>query len=163
MTSTLVMDSPVGALRLCADAAAITAISFVDGPFDDASEANHSSVLAEARRQLRAYFNGERQDFELPLDPGGTDFQRAVWAELVTIPFGATSSYGDIARRLGRSPGASRAVGTANGANPIAIVVPCHRVIGANGDLIGFGGGLERKRYLLRFESSHAPQGVLFR
>lgn len=162
MTSTLLMDSPVGTLRLCADAVAITEVSFVDERLDGVTGATHSSLLAEACRQLTAYFRGTRQVFELPLAPAGTDFQRGVWAELATIPFGATSSYGEIARRLGRSPGASRAVGTANGANPIAIVIPCHRVLGANGDLIGFGGGLERKRYLLRLESTDAHQGLLF-
>jgi len=162
MTSTLVVDSPVGKLRLCADASVITGISFVDEGLDDGSQIGYSSVLDEARRQLAAYFSGDRQKFELPLAAGGTDFQRAVWAELASIPFGATSSYGEIARRLGKSPGASRAVGMANGANPIAIVVPCHRVIGTNGKMVGFAGGLERKRYLLGFESSKARQGMLF-
>ena len=162
MTSTLWMDSPVGPLLLSAEAETITSISFVDERFEGMDATEHSPVLLEAQRQLTAYFNGKLQEFQLPLTAGGTDFQRAVWAELVMIPFGATTSYGEIARRLGMSAGASRAVGTANGANPIAIVVPCHRVIGTNGKLTGFAGGIERKRYLLGLESCHAAQGVLF-
>jgi methylated-DNA-[protein]-cysteine S-methyltransferase len=108
-------------------------------------------------RQLRAYFAGELQEFDLPLAPVGTTFQMAVWDQLRTIGYGETASYGEIAHRLGRSTTASRAVGLANGRNPIAIVIPCHRVIGANGTLIGYAGGLERKQTLLGLE-----QDVLF-
>jgi methylated-DNA-[protein]-cysteine S-methyltransferase len=104
-----------------------------------------------AATQLSAYFGGALTEFDLPLAPKGTDFQRKVWAGLRTIPFGQTVSYGELARRLG-SPAASRAVGLANGRNPIAIVVPCHRVIGADGSLTGYGGGLDRKRFLLAHE-----------
>lgn len=164
MTSTLVMVSPVGALRLRADADGITGISFVDEELEeDLPPSQHIPVLIEARRQLTDYFDGRRKVFQLPLAATGTQFQRAVWAELLNIPFGATTTYGEIAHRLGMSPGASRAVGMANGANPIGIVVPCHRVIGAKGKLIGFSGGLDRKRYLLGLESSTPPQGALFR
>jgi methylated-DNA-[protein]-cysteine S-methyltransferase len=109
-------------------------------------------VLAEAARQLGEYFAGERRVFDLPLAPVGTAFQLQVWAGLRTIPYGQTRSYGELAAAIGKGPLASRAVGLANGANPLSIVVPCHRVIGADGSLTGFGGGLERKRILLDLE-----------
>lgn len=109
--------------------------------------------LAEAERQLKEYFGGTRRDFELPLEPLGSDFQRAVWWALATIPFGATASYGEIARQVGR-PTAFRAVGLANGRNPLPVLLPCHRVIGANGTLTGYGGGLELKEALLGHERS---------
>ena len=105
----------------------------------------------EATRQLQEYFDGERRQFSLPLAPRGTEFQRRVWAALAEIPYGETRSYGELATALGR-PGASRAVGMANGRNPISIVVPCHRVVGANGSITGYAGGVERKVYLLDFE-----------
>jgi methylated-DNA-[protein]-cysteine S-methyltransferase len=108
--------------------------------------------FGEAKRQLAAYFDGRLRDFDLPLTMHGTEFQRKVWDELLLIPFGSTVSYGELARRVG-DPKASRAVGTANGRNPISIIVPCHRVIGANGKLTGYGGGLWRKDALLTFES----------
>ncbi|MBO1753689.1 methylated-DNA--[protein]-cysteine S-methyltransferase [Allobranchiibius sp. CTAmp26] len=114
-------------------------------------EESATGVLADAVAQLREYFRGERRTFDLPLDPVGTDFQQRVWAQLRAIPYGCTRSYGDLARALG-SVGASRAVGLANGRNPISIVVPCHRVIGANGAMTGFGGGIERKVWLLQHE-----------
>jgi methylated-DNA-[protein]-cysteine S-methyltransferase len=109
-------------------------------------------VLGQARRQLEEYFAVRRTEFDLPLGAGGTGFQRKVWAALTEIPYGQTRSYGEIARRLGLPPGASRAVGLANGQNPISIIVPCHRVIGADGSLTGYGGGLDRKRILLDLE-----------
>lgn len=112
-----------------------------------------SEAAAEAVAQLSAYFAGDRLDFDLPLAPRGTAFQREVWKALSAIPAGETQSYGDVARAIGR-PGASRAVGAANGRNPLAIVVPCHRVIGANGRLTGYASGLERKRWLLDHECS---------
>ena len=127
-TSVLVMESPVGPIRLAADEEAITSVMFADldtavtDPDDEVAP-----LLGEARRQLRGYFSGSVRTFDLPLARRGTVFQRRVWSELEKIPYGVTSSYGDIARRLGLPMGASRAVGTANGANPIAIVVPCHR------------------------------------
>ncbi|WP_122817057.1 methylated-DNA--[protein]-cysteine S-methyltransferase [Nocardioides pantholopis] len=149
-----VIDSPVGELRLVAQHDAITVIEFapfrdgrVVGDRDDADP-----VLVEAVRQLRAYFARELTDFDLPLAPVGSDFQRRVWAELTGIGFGRTASYGEIARRLGMTNAASRAVGLANGRNPIPIVIPCHRVIGANGTLTGYAGGLERKQTLLSLE-----------
>lgn len=108
--------------------------------------------LTEVRQQLQEYFAGQRQQFDLPLLAVGTGFQRQVWAELSRIPFGQTISYGELARRIGNA-NAMRAVGLANGRNPIPIVVPCHRVIGANGSLTGFGGGIERKRWLLQHEA----------
>ena len=163
MTDTMVMTSPVGPLTLCADDGALTQVHFHDEMPDAIGDNGESvPVLVEARRQLNEYFAGERHDFDLPLAGAGTSFQQRVWAELREIPFGRTASYGEIARSLGMPPGGSRAVGLANGANPIAIVVPCHRVIGADGTLTGYAGGLERKRYLLDLESSMAPQGSLF-
>jgi methylated-DNA-[protein]-cysteine S-methyltransferase len=114
-------------------------------------------VLVRTRQQLEEYFAGTRTEFDLPLAPTGTGFQLRVWQALTEIPYGRTESYGHVAARLGLVPGASRAVGLANGANPISIVVPCHRVIGANGSLTGYGGGLDRKRFLLDLE-----QGSLF-
>jgi methylated-DNA-[protein]-cysteine S-methyltransferase len=114
---------------------------------------------AELRRQLAEYFAGERREFDLELAPEGTPFERSVWEALRTIPFGETRSYGEIAAAIGH-PGAARAVGRANGANPIPIVVPCHRVIGSNGSLTGFGGGLENKSRLLELEGGALPFGA---
>lgn len=110
-------------------------------------------LFVEAKQQLAAYFAGERQTFELPLRPAGTPFQRQVWEELGRIPYGVTVSYGELARRIG-NVNASRAVGLANGRNPISIIVPCHRVIGANGKLVGYAGGMERKQRLLAHEAA---------
>lgn len=115
-----------------------------------------SERTAEVRRQLEEYFAGERETFDLTLAPEGTAFEKSVWSELSRIPYGQTRSYAEIARAIGR-PGAARAVGRANGANPIPIVVPCHRVIGANGSLTGFGGGLEVKSLLLEIEGAALP------
>ena len=103
-------------------------------------------------RQLRAYFDRDLKEFDLPLDPAGSTFQKSVWAQLLEIGYGDTASYGEIAKRLGKSNAASRAVGLANGSNPIPIVIPCHRVIGANGTLTGYAGGIERKQTLLEIE-----------
>jgi methylated-DNA-[protein]-cysteine S-methyltransferase len=111
--------------------------------------------------QLDEYFAGKRQEFDLPLAPAGTDFQCQVWQGLQEIPFGETWSYGELARHVGR-PKASRAVGAANGLNPIPVIIPCHRVIGSNGKLTGFGGGLETKSFLLKLESSQAAPGLDF-
>lgn len=145
----LTMDSPVGPLRIGTDGQAVTAVQFGGA----AEQRPDTPLLQEAKRQLDAYFASDRESFELPLDPHGTDFQRTVWAELLNIPYGETVSYGNIAARLDLPLTASRAVGLANGSNPIAIVVPCHRVIGADGSLTGYGGGLENKRTLLQLES----------
>ncbi len=150
------MDSPVGELRIVEHDGAITAIEFTpyrehDGrPRGDRDDA--SPVLAEAVRQLHAYFDRDLKEFDLPLAPAGTDFQQAVWTQLQEIGYGDTASYGEIARRLGKSNAASRAVGLANGSNPIPIVIPCHRVIGADGTLTGYAGGVERKQALLEIE-----------
>lgn len=146
------MTSPLGELLLESDGDHLTSVLFepwesVSGERDDAHP-----VLAEARAQLTAYFAGERRDFDLPLRAEGTEFQRRVWAQLRQIPYGSTMSYGEVAGELGLVPGASRAVGLANGRNPISIIVPCHRVIGADGSLTGYGGGIERKRALLSLE-----------
>ncbi|MCD6640634.1 MAG: methylated-DNA--[protein]-cysteine S-methyltransferase [Nocardioides sp.] len=152
-----VMPSPIGDLRIVASDDAIVAIDF--SPFHSRPEgrplgerADDHPVLAEAVRQLTAYFARERREFDLPLAPQGSDFQRRVWEQLARIPYGETASYGQIAGRLGMTNAASRAVGLANGRNPIPIVVPCHRVIGANGTLTGYAGGLERKQVLLELE-----------
>jgi methylated-DNA-[protein]-cysteine S-methyltransferase len=152
-----VMDSPVGELRLVERDGAITAIEFspfrapADGrPVGDRDD--EQPVLVEAVRQLRAYFDRDLKEFDLPLSPQGTAFQRQVWAELRKIGYGETASYGQVAHRLGHSNAASRAVGVANGRNPIPIVIPCHRVIGANGSLTGYAGGMDRKQVLLELE-----------
>jgi len=151
-----VMESPIGDLRIVERGGAITAIEFSpfrdhDGrPRGDRDDAN--AVLAEAVRQLRAYFDRDLKEFDLPLDPTGSEFQRSVWGQLLAIGYGDTASYGEIARRLGKTNAASRAVGLANGSNPIPIVIPCHRVIGADGTLTGYAGGIERKQALLEIE-----------
>ncbi len=146
------MPSPVGALRLRAEPDALVGVEFL-GPAAAAPASPDLShpVLAEARRQLGEYFAGERTAFELPLRARGTPFQERVWAALARIPYGETRSYREIATEIGR-PESVRAVGAANGRNPLAIVVPCHRVIGADGSLTGYGGGLPRKTWLLGHE-----------
>jgi methylated-DNA-[protein]-cysteine S-methyltransferase len=150
------MDSPIGELRIVERDGSITAIEFsphtnyTGRPMGDRDD--EAPVLAEAVRQLRAYFDRELKEFDLPLTPAGTDFQQSVWHQLVGIGYGDTASYGEIARRLGKSNAASRAVGLANGSNPIPIVIPCHRVIGADGSLTGYAGGVERKQTLLELE-----------
>ena len=150
------MPSPVGELRIVEHGGLITAIEY--SPFGDhdgrprGDRDDTSPVLAECVRQLRAYFDRDLKEFHLPLDPRGSDFQLAVWDQLLKIGYGETASYGEIARRLGKSNAASRAVGLANASNPIPIVIPCHRVIGANGTLTGYAGGVERKQALLEIE-----------
>lgn len=155
MTSYTHMSSPLGRLILVADAAGMRAIEFDDAAHPVARAADwceqQTALLDGARRQLEDYFAGSRQCFDLPLAARGTDFQLRVWTCLRDIPFGQTRSYADIARILGQ-PAAVRAVGAANGRNPLAIVVPCHRVIGADGSLTGYAGGLDRKRALLSLE-----------
>jgi methylated-DNA-[protein]-cysteine S-methyltransferase len=153
----IAQDSPLGALRLIGDAHGLQAILFPAQPLPANARACAIEGAPEALRcaalQLGEYFNGHRTRFELPLSPQGTSFQRQVWTALAAIPFGQTRSYAQVARSIGR-PTASRAVGAANGRNPLPIVVPCHRVIGANGSLTGFAGGLEAKRLLLRLENA---------
>ena len=158
------IDSPIGALTLVADEKGLTQLVFPgerrDPPAGQESPAA-ARILDETERQLGQYFSGRREAFDLPLFPSGTEFQRSVWLSLAKIPFGATTSYGELARRIGR-PRAVRAVGAANGANPLPIVLPCHRVIGANGHLTGFGGGLPAKVKLLELEGHRiAGQRVL--
>lgn len=152
MTWTVLEPTPVGPLLLVSDGSALTTLHFSAGPGpgerDDADP-----VLVTVATQLREYFAGDRKEFDLPLAPRGTDFQRAVWERLCEIPYGTTITYGELARRVG-NPAASRAVGLANGRNPIAIVVPCHRVIGSDGKLTGFAGGMDAKRALLELESA---------
>jgi methylated-DNA-[protein]-cysteine S-methyltransferase len=149
------VESPVGRLRLMASGEALVGIWFSKGRDATRGESwmtNDSiPVLERTRVQLAEYFGGKRRDFDLPLDPRGTDFQRRVWRLLLRIPYGETTSYGALARELGDA-GAARAVGLANGSNPIPIVIPCHRVIGADGSLTGFGGGLAIKSALLDLE-----------
>lgn len=118
-------------------------------------------MFVEVRRQLEEYFAGERREFDVPVKLGGTEFQGRVWEELTRIPFGKTISYVELARRVGQ-PTASRAVGSANGRNPVSIIVPCHRVVGADGKLTGYGGGVERKEWLIGMESRVVEGGVLF-
>jgi len=149
------MDSPVGPLSIAGDDAGLCFILFgsgkrAAGPRPDWRESDRG-VVREAVRQLRAYFAGKLTRFDLPLTPAGTPFQLDVWRELQRIPYGTVISYGELASRIGK-PHASRAVGAANGANPIPIVVPCHRVIGSNGKLTGYGGGLAIKEALLELE-----------
>jgi methylated-DNA-[protein]-cysteine S-methyltransferase len=144
------MNSPIGGLRIHVSAGLVTAIDFGDDQPRGARLAD--PLLDRAETQLDEYFAGQRTIFDLPLANEGSEFQKKVWSELQRIPFGETASYGDIARRLGYEPGISRAVGAANGANPIPIVVPCHRVVGADGSLTGYAGGIERKRTLLALE-----------
>ncbi len=148
--------SPVGPLTATATAGEIDGLFMEDhrhGPAVLESWVRDDAPFRELRAQLAAYFAGEAVEFDVPLAMSGTEFQRRVWSELREIPLGETISYGELARRVG-TPGASRAVGLANGRNPVSIVVPCHRVIGADGRLTGYGGGLERKAWLLRHEQS---------
>ncbi len=155
------LDSAIGPLLVAGDEHAVRVISFPkDGAptmpepgWIESTEAARSGALGEAVRQLREYFAGRRTAFDFPMQPQGTPFQLAVWKCLTEIPYGETISYGELARRVG-NPKAARAVGAANGANPLPIVVPCHRVIGANGKLTGFGGGLPTKEKLLALEKN---------
>lgn len=151
-TGSILIDSPVGPLRISATCRAIIAVKF-DGHGESMGSADGGAaeLLKQAKRQLDDYFAGKRERFDLPLEPEGTPFQRSVWNALQEIPFGVTCSYSDIAKRLG-NPKSLRAVGAANGQNPIPIIIPCHRVIGRDGSMTGFGGGLERKRRLLTHE-----------
>jgi methylated-DNA-[protein]-cysteine S-methyltransferase len=159
------IGSPVGPLLLTAEAGALTGVLFAEHRGRDVTagvaaagvQDGADPLLRAAVSQLVGYFARDREVFDLPLAPAGTAFQLRVWQALRQIPYGATASYGEIARRLGLPPHASRAVGAANGANPISIVVPCHRVVGADGSLTGYGGGIERKRLLLDLE-----RGALF-
>lgn len=145
------VDSPIGALLLLGDGSGLRGLYMEPHAVDPGWERD-DAAFGDAGEQLAAYFAGELREFDLELAPVGTPFQRRVWAALREIPYGETTSYGALAARLGK-PGAARAVGLANGRNPISVIVPCHRVIGADGTLTGFGGGLDRKRALLAHEA----------
>ncbi len=165
------IDSPAGPVRVIAHDGAVTAVEFLAPPPQDASprsstrlaaersagraigdRCDDDPLLVEAARQLSAYFAGELRSFDLPLRPEGTAFQQRVWTQLQEIGYGQTATYGEVASRMGMKPGASRAVGAANGRNPIGIVIPCHRVVGSTGLLSGYAGGVERKQLLLELE-----------
>jgi methylated-DNA-[protein]-cysteine S-methyltransferase len=164
------VESPIGRLILTSDGTALTGLymnlyrnkpSKLPGLGDDWIQNATIDPLPAAARQLKEYFAGKRREFDLPLRMEGTEFQQRVWRELTKIPFGETRSYGQLAKRIG-NPNGSRAVGLANGRNPIAIIVPCHRVIGADGSLTGFGGGLDRKEWLLTHEGQPVTSELAF-
>lgn len=153
----IVYESPCGQIRLAVDGGAVCAVDWIEVTerlVNSVSSMEDKTVLSELIRQLDEYFCGERRNFELQLRTSGTDFQQAVWRELLKIPYGETVSYSEIAKRIGR-PTAVRAVGHAIHCNPIGILIPCHRVIAADGKLAGFAGGLEAKRFLLALEQKH--------
>ena len=148
--NSITFDSPIGMLTLIGTNSALTSICFNGA----GNSFNPCPLLLRTVTQLREYFAGTRKEFDIPLAPEGTDFQKKVWEELQNIPYGQTRSYGDVAKAVG-SPRAARAVGTANNRNPIPILIPCHRVIGADGDMTGYGGGLDKKEFLLKLEQEH--------
>jgi methylated-DNA-[protein]-cysteine S-methyltransferase len=153
------MDSPIGELTITAVGGVLTGVHMSEqrhAPKIPPGCERDDAGLAHVVAQLEAYFAGELAEFDLPIALHGTDFQRRVWEQLSEIPYGETISYGELARRVG-SPKASRAVGLANGRNPVAVIVPCHRVIGADGSMTGYGGGLERKVWLLEHEAGRRP------
>lgn len=153
------VGSPLGPLMLTADDEGLTGLHMDSGKYGPLAPrvgwVEDAAPFVDVAGQLDEYFAGDRTEFDVPMHPTGTPFQLEVWQALTTIPYGEVRSYGEIAQQLGR-PGASRAVGLANGHNPIAVIVPCHRVIGASGSLTGYGGGLERKRLLLDLEAGVA-------
>ena len=149
------VDTPIGTLGLVGSEAGLSRVRWSAQGLPDES----CAVLDDAATQLGAYFAGELVEFDLPLDLDGTDFQQQCWLALASIPYGQTESYGEQARRLGLGPDAARAVGAANGQNPLPLVLPCHRVIGADGSLTGFGGGLHLKRFLLEHDGALLPLG----
>ncbi|MEU2434225.1 methylated-DNA--[protein]-cysteine S-methyltransferase [Streptomyces sp. NPDC007861] len=159
-----VLDSPYGPLTLVATDSVLSGLYMTQQrhrPAEETFGTPDPRPFGEAISQLDAYFEGELKDFDVPLRLEGTPFQRSVWEQLCLIPYGETRTYGDLAETLGK-PGASRAVGLANGKNPVGIIVPCHRVIGSTGSLTGYGGGLDRKQRLLAFESGAATPDALF-
>ncbi len=154
-----IIDTPIGPITLVGDGKALSMVGLPESRRPLVIQANWKrdpTGLEEAKRQFAAYFAGELIEFDLSLAPRGTEFQLSVWKALCTIPYAATISYAELAQRVG-NPKASRAVGLANGANPLSIIVPCHRVIGANGSLTGYGGGLKAKQILIALERRHAP------
>jgi methylated-DNA-[protein]-cysteine S-methyltransferase len=148
----LTFESPLGPLTITEENGQITSLSF-----GASRDSEPTPLLLEAKIQLEEYFAGKRREFRLPLAPKGTEFQQRVWKALLAIPYGETRSYGEIARDIG-NPRASRAVGMANNRNPIAIIIPCHRVIGSTGRLVGYGGGLDKKEFLLNIERQYSSQ-----
>jgi methylated-DNA-[protein]-cysteine S-methyltransferase len=156
--------SPIGTLRICGTDSALTGV-FMESERHDSAQprdaVRDASPLRAAQSQIEEYFADERREFSVAIEAAGTEFQQRVWRALCAIPYGTTISYGELARRIGK-PRAVRAVGLANGRNPISIIVPCHRVIGANGSLTGYGGGLERKRFLLALEGGVATLPAAF-
>ncbi len=152
--------TPLGQLWVVSSPSGVTSLQMRAAhqgpPAESSSWARDDEGLSEVTRQLEEYLEGRRVRFEVELDLHGTEFQQRVWSKLLEIPYGQTLSYGELARALGAPPGASRAVGAANGANPVGILVPCHRVVGAGGKLVGYAGGLERKRWLLDLEARHS-------
>lgn len=153
--NTITIASPLGPIRLLATGDELAGVYLTDQDIAIPARAQSSRVLEQTADQLGEYFAGKRTSFDVPLAPRGSGFQQLVWRALTQIAYAETVSYGDIARTIGR-PAASRAVGAANGKNPISIIVPCHRVVGANGSLTGYAGGLEAKRWLLAHEQRHA-------
>ena len=152
------VETPIGKLGLVGSEAGLSSVRWSAAGLDLDLDGD-CVVLDEAAAQLDAYFAGELTSFDVPLDLGGTEFQRHCWLALATIPYGQTVSYGEQARRIGLGPDSARAVGAANGQNPLPVVLPCHRVIGADGSLTGFGGGLPLKRFLLEHEGALLPLG----
>lgn len=157
MNAIAYLESPVGIVRIVVSNTALTDVIFVEEKTNDTTE--ETPLLVEAKQQLLAYFNGEIQVFTVPIEPVGTDFQKRVWNELLKIPYGKTISYLELAKRLGDEK-VIRAAASANGKNPIGVIIPCHRVIGNDGKLVGYAGGLHRKRWLLALENKHA-NGVI--
>ncbi|MEO7199363.1 MAG: methylated-DNA--[protein]-cysteine S-methyltransferase [Dokdonella sp.] len=156
------LETPIGRLLLVGDGDALVDIDLplTRKPTSIGADWQHDGArLADVKQQLGEYFDGQRADFDVPLAPRGTQFQLTVWQALRDIPYASTISYGELARRIG-NPNASRAVGLANGANPLSIIVPCHRVIGSSGEMTGYGGGVETKRFLLDLERRHADRHV---
>jgi len=156
--SRLAISCPLGYADISATERAVTRVHLTGRKPKGGREFRSHPLLRECARQLREYFSGKRRVFDLPLEMDGTDFERKVWKRLLSVPYGRTASYKDIARGIGR-PGAFRAVGAANAKNPLAVVVPCHRIIGRDGRLVGYGGGLWRKKWLLDHERRHSAFG----
>lgn len=149
----LIFKSPTGNLKLTATDNALTGVGFLDEEIEAVDFDSGLNILVEAARQLKEYFHGKRKEFDLPLAPEGTDFQLEVWKQLQEIPYGSTTTYSELSQKMG-NPKAIRAIGRANGQNPIPIIIPCHRVIGANNNLVGYAGGIETKRWLLQHEGA---------
>lgn len=152
MNNIFFYETDIGKIGIAENGKAITNVYFNNGQILEEFNIEETDLLRKAGKELKEYFDGERKEFDIPLKVDGTDFRKSVWKELCKIPYGETCTYGDIAKRIG-NPKASRAVGLANNKNKIPIFIPCHRVIGANGKLVGFAGGIEIKKYLLDLES----------